>query len=54
MAENRMQMPGVFGGLMRYDEEFKSRFMIGPIQVVGFVVIVILFVIFLKLVFPIG
>ena len=25
-----MSMPGVFGGLMRYNEEYKSRLMIKP------------------------
>jgi preprotein translocase subunit Sec61beta len=53
MAENKMQMPGVFGGLMRYDSEYKSRLMITPGQVMGFVVLVLAFVIALKLVFPI-
>ena len=52
-SDNKMSMPGVFGGLMRYDEEYKSRFMFSPGQVVGFVIIVVLFVLALKLIFPI-
>ncbi|RMG76096.1 MAG: preprotein translocase subunit Sec61beta, partial [Bacteroidetes bacterium] len=51
--ENKIHMPGVFGGLMRYDEEFKSRFMITPAQVIGFIIAIIVFVLILKLIFPI-
>jgi len=39
---------------MRYDTEYKSRFMISPAAVVGFVVSVLLFVIALKILFPVG
>ena len=53
MAENKIRMPGGFGGLMRYDDEYKSRIAISPGQVVGFVVLVILFVLVLKLFWPI-
>jgi preprotein translocase subunit Sec61beta len=53
MAENRMQMPGAFGGLMRYDDEYSSRFMISPTQVVGAIIAIILFILALKLFFPI-
>jgi preprotein translocase subunit Sec61beta len=52
--DNKISMPGVFGGLMRYDEEFKSRFMLTPTQVVGFVILIIIFVLALKLFFPIN
>ncbi len=54
MAENKVHMPGGFGGLMRYDEEYHSKFMLSPGQVVGFVVLVIVFVLALKLLWPIG
>jgi len=53
MADNKMQMPGVFGGLMRYDEEYKSRIMITPTQVIGFVIAIMIVVLLLKLLFPI-
>ena len=49
MADNKIQMPGAFGGLMRYDEEYKSRFMITPTQVMVFIVAVIIVVLALKL-----
>lgn len=54
MAENKIQMPGVFGGLMRYDEEYNSRFMISPVAVVAFAILIFLFVIVMKIFFPIG
>ncbi|MEK6844347.1 MAG: preprotein translocase subunit Sec61beta [Nanoarchaeota archaeon] len=54
MADNKINMPGGFGGLMRYDDEYSSKFSISPGQVIGFVVIVILFVLVLKLFWPVG
>lgn len=30
MAQEQMSMPGVFGGLMRYNEEYKSKIMLKP------------------------
>jgi len=47
-SDNKIQMPGAFGGLVRYDEEYKSRFMLSPHQVIVFVVLIILFVLALK------
>ena len=54
MVDNRISMPGAFGGLMRYDEEFSSRFMISPSQVVVIIGIIAAFVIVLKVFFPAG
>ncbi|MDP3881708.1 MAG: preprotein translocase subunit Sec61beta [Nanoarchaeota archaeon] len=54
MADSNISMPGAFGGLIRYDEEYQSKFMISPTQVIIFVVLVMLFVIFMKMFFPIG
>ncbi len=54
MADNKISMPGAFGGLVRYNEEYDSRFVISPAQVVGFIVLVILFILFLKFFFPIA
>ena len=47
--DNKISMPGSFGGLMRYDDEYKSKFQLSPYHVIGFLVIVILFVLGLKL-----
>jgi preprotein translocase subunit Sec61beta len=52
MAENKISMPGAFGGLMRYDEEYQSRFMISPAAVIAFVIGIIVFVLVLKIFFP--
>lgn len=49
MADNKIQMPGVFGGLMRYDEEYESKFKISPVHVIVYVVALILFVWALKI-----
>lgn len=51
--DNKISMPGAFGGLMRYDDEYQSRFMITPTQVIGFIVAIIVLVLALKLFFPI-
>ncbi|MBT4135571.1 hypothetical protein HOD75_03180 [archaeon] len=48
-----IQMPGSFGGLMNYKEEYKSRFMLKPSHVVLFIILTVAFVTILKLFFPI-
>lgn len=52
-GDGKIHMPGSFGGLMRYDEEYQSRFMITPIQVIIFLVAILVFVLALKIFFPI-
>ena len=47
--DNKISMPGSMGGLMRYDEEYKSRFMLSPYHIIGFLVLIMVFVIGLKL-----
>ena len=42
-------MPGTFGGLMKYDDEYDSKFKISPGQVVGFIVALVVFVSILKI-----
>ena len=55
MAKSQqIQMPGVFGGLMRYDSEYLSKFMISPKVVVGYVIAIILFVVVLRVFFPVS
>ena len=51
--DNKIQMPGVFGGLMRYDEEYSSSFMLSPAAVIAFVVAIIAFVLLLKIFWPV-
>lgn len=50
--DGKIQLMG-FGGLMRYDEEYQSKFMLSPAQVVGFLVIVAVFVLALRIFWPI-
>lgn len=52
MADNKIHMPGGIGGLMRYDEEYQSKFMITPAQVVVFLVAIIALVLALKIFWP--
>jgi len=49
MAE--ISMPGAFGGLMRYKEEYDSKLKFSPATVIAFVIIVIAFVICLRFIF---
>ena len=51
--DNKIQMPGVFGGLMRYNEEYDSTFKFKPSTVIAFVVALGLVIIGLKIFFPI-
>jgi len=52
--DNKIHMPGAFGGLMRYDDEYRSRFMISPKHVVAFLIAILAFVLALKLFFPVA
>lgn len=47
-------MPSGYGGLMRYNEEYKSRFQLKPSHVVIFVILILAFVAFLKIVYPVA
>jgi len=53
MASDSINMPGGFGGLMRYNEEYNSRLKIKPAWVIGFIIFIILFVIALNIFLPI-
>ena len=53
MAEDKVSLPG-FGGLVRYDEEYESKFMLSPMQVIIFIILIVLFVITLKIFWPVG
>jgi len=54
MAKDAINLPAGFGGLLRYNEEYRSRFMIEPKHVILFVIFIILFVISLNIFFPIS
>ena len=51
MADNRIQMPAGFGGLMRFSEEYKSKFTLKPAHVIAFVILILAFRIFLDLIY---
>ncbi len=53
-SDNKISMPGVFGGLMRYDEEYDSRFMLKPSHVIAFIIVVIVLIIALNIFWPIS
>ncbi|MFA5953063.1 MAG: hypothetical protein WC812_00560 [Candidatus Pacearchaeota archaeon] len=43
MAEdNKISMPAGFGGLMRYGEEYQSRFNLKPMHVIIFIILIVL------------
>jgi preprotein translocase subunit Sec61beta len=48
--DNRIHMPAGFGGLVRFDEEFKSKIMLKPVHIIGFVILIILFRIVLDII----
>jgi preprotein translocase subunit Sec61beta len=52
--DNKIQMPGAFGGLMRYDAEYVSNVMLSPTAVVIFLAVVVAFVLVLKIFFPVS
>ena len=44
-------MPAGFGGLMRYKEEYDSKFKFGPGAVVGMIVVTVVVVIGLRMIY---
>lgn len=52
--QSSIQMPGMFGGLMRYDSEYESKFMLSPTAVIAYIVAVIVIVIGLKVFMPVS
>lgn len=53
MAEQNSSVPSAFGGIVRYDNEYKSRLTISPVQVIVFIVLVVIFVLALKIFWPV-
>jgi len=48
MAGDRLNIPSGMGGLVRYNEEYESKFKLKPEHVVVFIIAVIVFVTVLK------
>ncbi len=53
MAQNKINVPAGFGGLVRYGEEYESKFKLKPEHVIIFIVLVIIFVTVLKIFLPV-
>lgn len=53
-GDGKIHMPGGMGGLMRYDEEYTSRFMLSPMQVMIFIILIIALVFIAKIFWPVG
>ena len=53
MADN-IFLPSGSGGLMRYNEEYKSSLRMSPTHVIVFIIIIIAFVAALKIFWPLG
>jgi len=48
---NSINMPGGFGGLMRFSEEYVSKINLKPTHVVVFIILIVLFRISLDIIF---
>lgn len=54
MAQQQgIQTPSGFGGIVRYNEEYESRFKLSPGQVIGFLVFIVIGIMVLKVMWPI-
>jgi len=51
MANQGVQLPGGFGGLMRFNEEYASKFNLKPTHVIVFIILIIAFRVFLSVFF---
>ena len=49
--DNKINLPGGFGGLMRYSEEFDSYINLKPSHVVVFVILIVAFRVLMPLIF---
>jgi len=43
MADNSVNMPSGFGGLVKFKEEYESKFNLKPMHIVIFVILIIVF-----------
>jgi preprotein translocase subunit Sec61beta len=51
MAQQGINMPGGFGGLMRFSEEYSSKINLKPSHVIIFIVLIVIFRITLPFIF---
>jgi len=43
MADNSVNMPSGFGGLVRFKEEYESKFNLKPIHIVILIILIVVF-----------
>jgi len=53
MAQNKINVPAGYGGLVRYGEEYESKLKLKPEHVIAFIIVVVLLVTVLKIFWPI-
>jgi len=51
MADTNISMPGGFGGLMRYNEEYDTKFSLKPVHVIAFIILIIGFRVALSVIY---
>jgi len=51
MAETNVNLPGGFGGLTRFNEEYSSKFNLKPTHIIMFIVLIVIFRISLDMIF---
>ena len=54
MANTGLSMPSSGGGLMRYNEEYKSSLMLKPSHVILFIILVIAVTVVFKIFWPLA
>ena len=54
MAKDRIRMPSSGGGLVRYFDEYRTKFEIKPQTVIGMIVVIIILISVLHLMKPLG
>ena len=49
MADNSVNMPSGFGGLVKFKEEYESRFNLKPVHIILFIILIVVFRIALQI-----
>lgn len=53
MADSGINVPSGFGGLVKFKEEYKSKFNLKPTHIIVFIILIVLFRISLSFIFKI-
>jgi|TARA_Y100000310_G_scaffold70609_1_gene66308 preprotein translocase subunit Sec61beta len=49
--DNSVNLPGGFGGLTRFSEEYESKFNLKPTHVIVFIILIVMFRVFLGVIY---